>query len=526
MNIRRRFKLHKILLIILGLSILSVGGCAYFNAFYNTKQSFKSGERERERTTDLKARPAGYTKAIDNGAKLIELFPDSKYIPEALFLMGQSYYWLGEHFKSRRKFEELLANYPHYPKNLEVRLWLGRTLVAMKNRQEATSALRSLIADTDDPEITSKALFAQAELYYQDELYHKAEEEFLAITKIQATAKDFKDRDKIIGEAYWRAGEAAFKEKLFKNAVDHLGKAIQYNLTRTMMFQATFLYGQALYETGQIEKARSIFNKLLKDKRYYEQHGEVKVLMAVCESRLGDQEEAVETLVHVAESYPRTPAASRAHYEQAQILLKDPAKRKEAKEALNKARVEKAGSEYAQKADTLLTILERVDELSRKRKRTLQRIGFTEKFLANPIEPKDTVNFLQADYYDSLALDTLKLISLWSKAWRDSTVAPPRSEMPDSAAPDFEKESRDKKLKSGRQERLKSRKTKADSTKYEMQAPRLELQSDSLITTSEPDSISAFYIPSLEEIRRQIERDSLKQDEFLPQLPPDTTGQE
>lgn len=86
-------------ILLIASSILS--GCAYFNAFYNTKRSFHDGEREREKTTELRSKPAGYTKAVEAGAKLVEIYPHSRYVPETLFIMGQSYYWLEDYFKAK-----------------------------------------------------------------------------------------------------------------------------------------------------------------------------------------------------------------------------------------------------------------------------------------------------------------------------------------------------------------------------------------------------------------------------------------
>ncbi|MBZ0266347.1 tetratricopeptide repeat protein, partial [bacterium] len=408
-------------LLFLSVLLFGLNGCMYFNAFYNTKHNFAEGERERERTTDLKAKPQQYSKAVDAGAKLVELYPDSKYISETLFIMGQSYYWLEEHFKAKRKFEELLANYPDSPNTLEARLWLGRTMVAMKKRQEATSVLRSLIADTDDPELTSGAYFALAELYYVDEQYRKAEEGFLEITN--STAKD-----ETIGEAWYRAGESAFKEQRWQRAVNHLSHAVEFELTKAMQFQASLLYGESLLKSGDIENAAEIFRKLLKDKRYYEEHGIVRVLLAVVEAKLGEDEEPIEELVRVSEEYKRSPEASRAHYERAMLLLNYDERREEAKEALDAARVAKAGSEYAEKADSLLTVIERVDELGKTRRYTLARMDLTEKFIADPIQPSDTSLFFKASYYDSLAIDTLKLSPLWEQAWYDSIAEPEKPE--------------------------------------------------------------------------------------------------
>ncbi len=392
---------------------LVFSGCAYFNSFYNTNRYFKEAERERMRTTDLNAKPAGYTKAVESGGRLLEYFPNSKYVEQTLLIMGQSYYWTEEYHKAKRKFEELETNYRESEYLDEARLWIGKTLVRMKNRQKATSTLRGLLADTDDPELTSGALFALAELYFVDSLFNKAEEEFLNIT---LSTED----SEVLGEALWRAGEAAFREKKYPQTVEHLEAALKQELPRTMRFKTTFFLGRALYEIREYDKAINTFSKVLKDKRYFEQHGAVRVYLALSKDAIGDSVETADQLQRVIENHPRTPEASQAYYERAIISLRDGGDRELAKEDLDKARVEKAKSEFAQRADTLLTIINRVDQLGEQRRITQLRIQFTEQWAENPINPEDSSDFVSTAYYDSLAIDSLFLSSLWKRAWRDS----------------------------------------------------------------------------------------------------------
>ncbi len=403
--------------------LIAFSGCAYFNAFYNVKHYYSEAEKERERSTDMNSKASGYNKAVESGAVLLEYYPNSKYIDDALFLMGQCYYWMEEYHKAKRKFEELIANYPDSPFYQEGRLWLGKTLVKLKNRQEATASLRGLMVDTDDPEITSEALFALAELYVIDSLFVRAEEEFVAITE---TTKD----PKVKGEAYWRAGESAFREQRYAEAEEYFGMALKYELPRALRYRVNIFYGRALFENRNYEESREVFQDLLRDKRYFEQHGEIRVYLAIIQYRLGDPEEALDELQRVIDNHSRSDEASRAYFEMGMIHLMTPGERDLAKEKLDKATTEKAGSFYAKTADSLLTSLNDVDDLAHKRIIVKKRLDFTSMWLGNPIDPQDTLNFTQADYYDSLAIDSLKLNILWARAYRDSI---PVSSVPEPA---------------------------------------------------------------------------------------------
>lgn len=403
--------------------LIALAGCSYFNAFYNTQRSFNEAEAERERSTDLQARPAGYNDAVEAGARLIEMYPDSKWIDDALFIMGQAYYWLEDYHKARRKFEELHANYPESPFIEESRMWLGKVMVQLKKRQEATSLLRGLIADTDDPALIGESRFALAELYYVDSSFVKAAEEF-------ARTPDVSAEDKLIGRSLWRAGESLYRVKRYADAAEYLKQALNHELTPTFRFRARLLYGECLRESGRAEQALQIFNDMLKDKRYFEEHGRVRVQKGLALIALGRREQAFEEWRKTIDDYSRSEAAARAYYEMGVVHLNTAGEREQAKEMFDKARVEKARTRYAMKADTMLTMLNRVDQLLLDRKRTSQRISLTEEWVENPINPADTSEFAGAEYYDSLAIDSLKLARLWSKAWRDSVVTREREQAP------------------------------------------------------------------------------------------------
>ncbi|HEX05174.1 MAG TPA: tetratricopeptide repeat protein, partial [Bacteroidetes bacterium] len=397
--------------------LLTLTGCSYFNAYYNTKRTFDEAETERERSTEIQTRYSSYQKPVDAGARLIEMYPDSKYIDDALHLMGQAYYWLQDYHKARRKFEELLSNYPDSPHVQSATMWLGKVNVQLKKRQEATALLRGLIADTDDSKLISESRFALAELYYVDSLFVKAAEEFAEIP-------DISDDSKLIGEAYYRAGESLFRVQRHTEATAYLEKSQDYKLTNARRFESRLLQGQTLRESGHPEEALSIFTSLLKDKRYFKDHGAVRVQAGLALAYLGRREEAFEEWERTIQDYQRSDAAAQSYYEMGLIHLNTEGEHALAKEAFDESRLEKARSKYSLKADSMLTMLNRVDDLNLSRVTTRKRIDYTELWVEDPVSPDDTTAFTSIDYYDSLEFDSLNLISLWKNAWRDSVVVP------------------------------------------------------------------------------------------------------
>lgn len=95
---------------------LFVAGCAYFNLFYNAQESFDQGEKLGE-TVDPRDQPTSaqrnqYTRAIRKCQLLLDEYPDSGHVDDALFLMGKSHFRLREWSEAVRAFENLLVNFP------------------------------------------------------------------------------------------------------------------------------------------------------------------------------------------------------------------------------------------------------------------------------------------------------------------------------------------------------------------------------------------------------------------------------
>ncbi len=404
----------RLVLVLMAAAVIA-GGCAYFNSFYNTRKYFEQGEKERESTASQGARPQQYNKSIEAGSRLIEFYPDSKYIDDALFIMGQSYYWLGDYHKAQRKFQELQSNYPNSPYFDASRLWTGKVFVKLKKRQEATNTLRGLIADTEDPQLVSGAQYAIAELYFDDSLFVKAEQEFIKVTAIRGAS------DETVGEAYWRAGDAAFREGRFDAAAAHLKNALKHNLSRSLVFEVRLLYGKALLNGGNPEKALGEFNSLLNDKRYFESHSKVLIEQAIALRGIGKGEQARSDLQTVIDTSPRSEAAAQAYYLLGFWALKDEAAPVKARELLEKAKVERARSLYSLKADTLLNRINKVRSLNEQRRWLDQRIHLLERWIADPVNPADTLALSGKEYFESTLFDSLRIAPLLARAYTADT---------------------------------------------------------------------------------------------------------
>gem|GEM_PF-6264253 len=108
----------RLILSALALAMLAVlvGSCAYFNLFYNAEDAFNEGERIGEEI-DPRDQPTSqqrtqYNRAIAKCRMLLDEYPDSGLVDDALFLMGKSFYRMHEWSEAVRNFENMLVNFP------------------------------------------------------------------------------------------------------------------------------------------------------------------------------------------------------------------------------------------------------------------------------------------------------------------------------------------------------------------------------------------------------------------------------
>ena len=70
--------------------------CAYLNTFYNARQSYDEGVRLAAGSDSLPAAAAeAFRLAAEKSAIVLDRYPDSDYVDDALILMAESFYRLG-----------------------------------------------------------------------------------------------------------------------------------------------------------------------------------------------------------------------------------------------------------------------------------------------------------------------------------------------------------------------------------------------------------------------------------------------
>lgn len=331
--------------------LLVFGGCAYYNTFFNAKKSFKEAEDERKKSKDDQISSTArqkYEQAIKKASKLLEFYPDSKYVDDALFLLGKSFYYQTDYRKAKRKFEELIQNYPESESIPEARLWLGKTHTELRDYETAEYNFQSIMTEKADREIIDEAQFLLGNLHFHKEDYIRAVGEYEIAAK-NATDKSMRS------QAYYQVGECYLELKDFAAAATAFEKAKKYSTTPESEFDAQFKAGFANKELKQYDKAIEIFTDLLGDINNEDNWPLCKLEIAHCLYHKGEISNAIEWYESITqEENKRTTqakdASAKAYYQLGYIYQLDKSDYEQAKEYYDLSVKENSRSEVAEAA--------------------------------------------------------------------------------------------------------------------------------------------------------------------------------
>ncbi len=352
-----------------------VAGCgAYFNTFYNAKKSFEAGEKkrvkileaEKKRQTSVNNRGRTqrrsapriqeYTKAIEKASKVLELYPKSKYIDDALMIIGKSFFYQQEYIKAQRKFNELLTAFPNSEYAPEARLLLGKTLLALGQYDKAEEQFTNLLLDKKNKKYFADARLELGDMYFQQKLYDQA------VKQYEKTINKIKDKE-VRTKAQIRIGECYLQLGNYKKAAAAFLRVRKFKPDVELRYQAELKYAFSLRKLGQQEKALDVYNKLLKLTLTNYESGTVRLQTALTFEEMNDQKNAVRTFHDIIDNYPKTAAAAEAYYYLGLYELNHNRDFEMALEDFQKAEKEYPNSEFKKEIRKKIDDIKKLNEL-------------------------------------------------------------------------------------------------------------------------------------------------------------------
>lgn len=198
---------------------------------------------------------AGNTTHLDSAIILgsIVLTKKTKYTEDALFIIGKAQYYKNDFAGSKRKFMELLSQYPNTEYAAEAQTFLARSMIATGKLDTASAALNSalmLASASGDKEVIAATQRAQAEY-----LYGRNSDSLDAIRASLLKAEENLSGHEAAQMAY-ESGAIAYLNSQWSDAAAAFARAADKSEEKYFTGEAKIAHAMALRRLGRFAEAK------------------------------------------------------------------------------------------------------------------------------------------------------------------------------------------------------------------------------------------------------------------------------
>jgi len=333
-----------ILILLIFLSFIF--SCVYYNTFYHAEESYNQAEKSQKKAGREEASPSEaklYEEAIKKASKVLTFHPKSKWVDDALFLIGNSYYNMGDYPKAERKFQEIVSNFPKSNLFEDSYYYLGLSRYKQGNKLEAVEALNSLLDNPKMKKRRSEVCFELGEIKFEEGEYAEA------IIFYNRMLNQY-PKDELNPLAQFRIGEGYFKLKDFAQAKDNFSRVRKYEKKGELAYKSIFWSGEAAYKLKSYKEGLQIFFELSKEKRYTKYLPQIELKIAEGYGLQDSLDLALKKYENISLTHPKTDESAEAYYRAGIIYLEKKIDLKKAQEFFDKAKSERPNSPFARLA--------------------------------------------------------------------------------------------------------------------------------------------------------------------------------
>jgi tetratricopeptide (TPR) repeat protein len=309
---------------------------AFYNTFYNAQQSYKSGIRSMEsqsfvlnperpiriHRTPVRAGQADFEKAIQKSADILREHAASKWVDDALLLIGKSYFYQSQFFSAEQKFNEVLAATSNPEIRQQAILWNSLNMLETNRIAEGISYIQNAI-DSDEYEWDRETL-AELNLVLA-QLYVESEDYDLAIESLSAGVSEIDD-EQLRSRAFFLYGQLLQRSERYDEALQAYRSVSRKYPEYTLIFYSQVKQNEVLREMGQYDQAYRNLVSMSRDDKNFEQIGDLNYEIARTLQYQGEVSKAFEVLNEVIYASIRPPSRetiAKSHYVLAELYRFD-----------------------------------------------------------------------------------------------------------------------------------------------------------------------------------------------------------
>lgn len=285
--------------------------CAYFNLFYNAKNSFrKAQEAKGKRKGDEPTREELnlYDEAIKKCGLVIASYPKSKWVDDAILIMGRSFYEKGMYEQAIVKFSELREEFPESELNEDGTFFSAKAYLGKEDRARAVEVLQDFLASYKKSKFREEALYLLGTNLIQEQGGEDRAAEVLAQLSREYPKGVFTRKAKIdmarlfLAKGEYERSASLYREVLASKANSAMEIEAKIELARA--YNEMGKYGEALAIAGEMDE------EVLKPAKKAQQ----MLIEAAAYAGLDSLSRSIDIYRSVAARFPKSNFAAEAYF--------------------------------------------------------------------------------------------------------------------------------------------------------------------------------------------------------------------
>ena len=292
-------------------ALLCFAGCAYYNTFYLAKRYYKDAQKEQEKSVAGSISPGAatrYDQVIRQCTKVITDYPKSKWVDDALYLMGASLYGKGDYAGAIRRLDELETKFPKSPFIADARVVKGLALYRRKDFDAADSVLVGLSNEYPKHKQRWEIYFYEGESRFAQRDYAGAIPWY---RKAVGAAGERREKS----EALRRAGDALFESDRMDSAQMVYGEALKVEERTGTLIDIALKRTDALRNLKRYDEAANFIAPWRSDAFTENREGDVLLRVYELQGLQGHPKEAIKGYQDLIKIYPNTNVAYEAQFQ-------------------------------------------------------------------------------------------------------------------------------------------------------------------------------------------------------------------
>ena len=263
---------------------------AYYNTFYNAEEHFKDGVsslQERPLRSNLQQPvrihppPAtteneSFKQAIQKSASILKRHKQSKWVDDALLLMGKSYYYLQQFSAALDRFEQVAELSTDKDIKQQAAIWKGRTLLDQNAFEEGISYLGQVVQEY--PPGWSVQTIAELQTLLGE--HHAMLENWGEAAGYLSTAIDKIEDKSLLARTFFLYGQILERQERYGEAL------FAFKQVPPLFPEMAYTYGAMLKQAendrrqDNLDTALSTYRQLYRDDKYRNQRNRLSYEIA------------------------------------------------------------------------------------------------------------------------------------------------------------------------------------------------------------------------------------------------------